>query len=70
MKQLVSGKDSHRALVFMQTQTKKWSGQVSEKGLMGLFASGYAARDIDEQPGGFAIFMFRSVSVHQPKAQK
>lgn len=70
MKQLVSDKDSQRALGIMQTQTKKWSGQVSEKGLMGFFSAGYAARDIDEQPGGFTIFMFRPVSIHRPKAQK
>jgi hypothetical protein len=70
MKQLVSDKDSQRALGIMQTQTKKWSGQVSEKGLMGFFAAGYAAQDIDKQRGGFTIFMFRPVSVHRPKVQK
>jgi hypothetical protein len=68
MRQLVSDKDSLRALGIMQTQTKKWSGQVSEKGLMGFFSSGFAARDIDEQPGGFTVFMFRPVSVHRPKS--
>jgi hypothetical protein len=70
MKSLVSDKDSQRALGIMQTQTKKWSGQVSDKGLMGFFASGYAARDIDEQPGGFTVFMFRPVSIHRPKSQR
>jgi hypothetical protein len=70
MKQLIADKDSQRALGKMQTQTKRWSGQVSEKGLMGFFAAGYAARDIDEQPGGFTVFMFRLVSVHRPKSQK
>jgi hypothetical protein len=38
---------------------------------MGLFAAGYALRDyIDEQPGGFTIFMFLPISVHCPKLQK
>jgi hypothetical protein len=70
MKLLVSDKDSQQALGIMQTQTKKWSGQVSKKGLMGLFATGYATRDIDKRPDGFTIFMFRPISVHCPKAQK
>jgi hypothetical protein len=69
MRQLVSNKDSLRALGIMQTQTKKWSGQVSKKGLIGFFSLGYAARDIDEQPGGFTVFMFWPVSVHRPKSQ-
>jgi hypothetical protein len=34
MKRLISDKDSQRAPGIMQTQTKKWSGQVSDKGLM------------------------------------
>ena len=70
MKQLVSDKDSQRALGIMQTQTKKWSGQISDKGLMGFFSTGYAARDIDEQPGGFTVFMFKPMSVHHPRSQK
>jgi hypothetical protein len=45
-------------------QTKKQSGQVSKKGLMGFFAAGYAARDMDEQTGGFTIFMFQPLSIH------
>jgi hypothetical protein len=40
MKQLIANKDSQQALGMMQTQTKKWSGQVSEKGLMRFFAAG------------------------------
>jgi hypothetical protein len=70
MRQLISDKDALRALGIMQTQTKKWPGQVSEKGLMGLFSSGYVARDIDKQPGGFTAFMFWPVSVHRPRSQK
>jgi hypothetical protein len=70
MKRLISDKDSQRALGIMQTQTKKWSGQVSNKGLMGFFAARYAARDIGEQPGGFTAFVFRPVSVHRPKSRK
>ena len=62
MKDLVSDRDSQRALGVMKTQTKRWSGQISEKGLLGFFARGFAADDIQECPGGFTIFMFKPVT--------
>jgi hypothetical protein len=37
---------------------KHWSGQVSKGGLINFLSSGFEAHDIDEQPGGFTLFMF------------
>jgi hypothetical protein len=62
MRDLISDKDSQRASGIMQTRTKKWSGEVSDKGLLAFFASGFAASDIQESPGGFTIFMFRPIT--------
>jgi hypothetical protein len=70
MKSLVVDKSSNRALNIMMMHTKKWSGQASEKGLLEFFATGYAARDIHEQPGGFTIFMFRPVTSAAPANKK
>jgi hypothetical protein len=38
--------------------TRTWNGLVSAKGLAKFLAIGYGAPDIDQQPGGFTIFMF------------
>jgi hypothetical protein len=70
MKHLMADKDANRALSIMRTRTKDWGGQVSEKGLLNFFASGYEAPDIHEQPGGFSIFMFRPVTITNPKGQR
>jgi hypothetical protein len=64
MKDLISDKDSHRASGIVSTRTKKWSGEISDKGLLGFFANGFAANDIHESPGGFTIFMFRPITAH------
>jgi hypothetical protein len=42
----------------MMTQTKKWSGEVCNKGLVSFFANGFVAKEIQESPGRFTIFMF------------
>jgi hypothetical protein len=64
LKDLISDKDSHRASGIMMTRTKKWSGEISDKGLLSFFANGFAATDIQESPGGFMIFMFRPITAH------
>jgi hypothetical protein len=70
MKDLVSDRDSQRALAIIKTQTKRWSGLVSEKGLLGFFANGFAAHEIQESPGGFTIFMFKPVTARHTKDKK
>jgi hypothetical protein len=72
MKDLVSDRDSQRALAIIKTQTKRWSGLVSEKGLLGFFADGFAANEIQESPGGFTIFffMFKPITATHTKGKK
>jgi hypothetical protein len=48
MKDLVSNRDSQRALAIIKTRTKRWTGLVSKKGLLGFFANGFAANKIQE----------------------
>jgi hypothetical protein len=64
LRDLISDKDSHRASGIMMTRTKKWSGEISDKGLLSFFANGFAANDIQESPGGFTIFMFRPITAN------
>jgi hypothetical protein len=70
VKDLVADKDSHRASGVMFTRTKRWSGEISDKGLLNFFANGFAANDIQESPGGFTIFMFRPITAKVPKDRK
>jgi hypothetical protein len=70
MRDLVSDRDSQRALAIIKTQTKRWSGLVSEKGLLGFFANGFAANEIQESPGGFTIFMFKPLTAIHTKDKK
>jgi hypothetical protein len=70
MKDLVSDRDSQRAIAIIKTQTKRWSGVVSEKGLLGFFANGFAAAEIQESPGGFTIFMFKPITAIHTKDKK
>jgi hypothetical protein len=62
VKDLVADKHSHRASGAMFTRTKRWSGEISDKGLLNFFANGFAANGIQESPGGFTIFMFRPIT--------
>jgi hypothetical protein len=64
VKDLVSDRDSQRARGIMQTKTKKWAGEISEKGLIAFLGTGYGAADIQVSPGGFTIFMFRPISAY------
>jgi hypothetical protein len=70
MKDLVSDRDSQRALAIIKTKKKRWSCLVSEKGLLGFFANGFAANEIQESPGGFTIFMFKPITATHTKDQK
>ncbi len=57
-KKILEDRDSSRAIGEIKTISKRWSGRISEKGILSFLASGYAADDISEAPGGFSIFMF------------
>lgn len=70
IRNLVSDKDSQRALGIIRTLTKKWPGTVSEKGLLGFFANGFAANNIQESPGGFTIFSFRPITADDRSKDK
>jgi hypothetical protein len=70
VQELLPDKDAQQALGVMQTQTKRWSGEISDKRLLASFPSGYAASDIQESPGGFTIFMFRPITARVPSNRK
>jgi hypothetical protein len=54
----------------MMTWTKKWSGEISNKGLLSFFANGIAASNIQDLPGGLPIFMFHPIMAHVPSSRK
>jgi hypothetical protein len=51
------------------SETRSWKGTVSREGITQLFSMGYAATNIETQPGGFTIFMFRPKNAAQPLLQ-
>jgi hypothetical protein len=57
-KQLVQDRDAASSINQVMSTTRSWDGLVSAKGLAKFLAVGYGAPDIDQQPGGFTIFMF------------
>jgi hypothetical protein len=57
-KQLVQDQDAASSINQVMSTTRSWDGLVSAKGLAKFLAVGYGAPDIDQQPGGFTIFMF------------
>lgn len=70
MVRLLADKNMTRALNIVESATKKWKGIVSEKGIAKFLASGYIAKDIDDRPGGFTIFMFRPRSYRKARSEK
>ena len=67
---ILADRDSNRALGEMKSLAKRWSGRISEKGLLSFLANGYAADDIGEAPGGFSIFMFSPLGAKKSTDQK
>jgi hypothetical protein len=43
-KKILEDQDSNRAIGEMKTISKRWSGKISEKGMLSFLANGYAAR--------------------------
>ena len=65
VKDLVSDRDSQRARGIMQTKTKKWAGEFSDKGLIAFPGRrALSCRHPSFSPGGFTIFMFRPISAY------
>ena len=54
----------------MKTLSKRWLGRISDKGILSFLATGYAADDISEAPGGFSVFMFSPLAANQRSDQK
>ena len=68
-KQLLADRDPFKAMNLITSETRGWRGTVGRRGITQFFCMGYAATDIETQPGGFTIFMFRPKNVAQPLSQ-
>jgi hypothetical protein len=68
-KQLLADRDPFKAMNLITSETRAWRGTVGRRGITQFFCMGYAATDIETQPGGFTIFMFRPKNAAQPLSQ-
>jgi hypothetical protein len=68
-KQLLADRDPFKAMNLITSETRGWRGTVGRRGITQFFCMGYAATDIETQPGGFTIFMFRPKNATQPLSQ-
>ena len=59
-----------RNLGLFRNATLKWKGVISPKGLTKFMATGYAALDIDESPGGLTIFMCHPLKKRNNRTEK
>jgi hypothetical protein len=57
-KKILEDRDSNRCIGALRTVSKRWNGNISEKGFLSFLANGYSADNISEAPGGFSIFSF------------
>jgi hypothetical protein len=64
VRDLVSDRDSQRACGIVQTTTKKWAGEFSDKGLVAFLGTRHAAANIQASPGGFTMFMFHPIAAY------
>ncbi len=67
---LLEDRDPEKAWNLVQDWTKHWSGQVSKGGLINFLSSGFEAHDVDEQPGGYTLFMFSPLADATPRSKK
>jgi hypothetical protein len=68
-KQLLADRDPFKAINLITSVTRAWRGTVGRRGITQFFCMGYAATDIETQPGGFTIFMFGPKNAAQPLSQ-
>jgi hypothetical protein len=57
-RQILADKDMMKAVNLVTSETRSWRGAVSSRGLAQFLSTGYAATDVNIQPGGFTIFIF------------
>lgn len=69
-KRLLSDKDPVKAFNIVSSATRDWKGTVSERGLAQFFSTGYMATEINIQPGGFTVFMFKPKSGSNARTTK
>jgi hypothetical protein len=67
---LLEDRDPEKAWNLVQDWTKHWSGQVSKGGLINFLSSGFEAHDVDEQPGGYTLFMFSPLADATPTSKR
>jgi hypothetical protein len=67
--QLLAGRGPFKAMNLITSKTRGWRGTVGRQGITQFFCIGYAATDIEIQPGGFTIFMFCPKNAAQPLSQ-
>jgi hypothetical protein len=67
---LLEDRDPEKAWNLVQDWTRHWSGQVSKGGLISFLSQGFEAHDVDEQPGGFTLFMFSPLADARPRSKK
>jgi hypothetical protein len=67
--ELLAGRDTFKAMNLITSETRGWRGTVGRRGITQFFCMGYAATDIETQPGVFTIFMFRPKNAAQPLSQ-
>jgi hypothetical protein len=58
-RQLLADKDMMKAVNIVTLETRAWRGSVSSRGLTQFLSTGYTTTDVNIQPGGFTIFIFR-----------
>jgi hypothetical protein len=69
-RKLLVDKDPVKAFNIVTSATRDWKGAVSKRGLAQFFSTGYLATEINIQPGGFTIFMFKPKSGASARATK
>ena len=69
-KKILADRDSQRALGEMKSISKRWTGKISDKGILSFLSNGYAADNISKAPGGFSIFMFSPLDSNHSSDQK
>jgi hypothetical protein len=67
--QLLADRDPFKVMNLITSETRGWGGTVGRRGVIQFFCMGYAATDIETQPGGFTIFMFGPKNAAQPLSQ-
>jgi hypothetical protein len=52
-----------RAIQIVRSKMQGWKGAITQSGLIQFLSSGYLCKMLNDTPGGFTFFMFRSFHV-------